>query len=118
MNYQRVVQWLSGPFAALVGLGAARVATLGTHPATAHGVLGGTAFVTTSLVTYAAHHKWLANLAKWWELSGVTDPASQASLEPPPAVDSTPPATGQSVNPIDLDILRAQLRAQGIEPNA
>lgn len=78
--YERIVQWAAGPIA----IGAGYVATLaeahlgvlnsiglGGHSgeaSIAKGIVVAATFAVGSLVTYAAHHKWLDNLPKFWSL--------------------------------------------------
>lgn len=74
MIYDRVVQWVAGPFAVVVGgLATKMVANwnfLGQiglgRSTTAHYVTDCVVFIVSSGVTYLAHHKWLDNLSKWW----------------------------------------------------
>lgn len=75
-NYERFVQWVSGPVSALVGFGTTELVThcgiLGTiargHEADiSRGIVQAITFGTTTLATFAAHHKWLDNASKWWD---------------------------------------------------
>lgn len=73
--YERIVQWTAGPIAIVAGwlatLLTSHLSFLGKgvsgHSQVAHAIVGGLTFVVGAGVTYAAHHKWLDNLTKWWE---------------------------------------------------
>lgn len=129
MNYQRVVQWLAGPFAAVIGVLAtkavAHLSFLGSaglqQSAVAHGIVTGSVFISTALVTYASHQKWMTNLAKWWETSGITAPAAPTVDDvPPPATDVSgfSSLVIKAAPQTPADKLRAQLTAAGIKPDA
>lgn len=72
--YERIVQWTAGPIAIIAGWGAtlltSHLSFLGKgvtgHSQVAHAIVGGLTFLVGAGVTYAAHHKWLDNLSKWW----------------------------------------------------
>lgn len=76
--YERIIQWVAGPASAASGW----VATVVVNHAQFAGSLGltqqgiskalfnGIVFGVSAVVTYAGHHKWLSNAAKWWESQG------------------------------------------------
>lgn len=87
--YERIIQWSAGPVSTASGLLAKVIAGNGpSHSPVASAIYQIGIFGVTTLVTYAAHHKWLSNLPKWW-------------------VTPKPTAT---------DTLRAQLVAMGATP--
>lgn len=136
MNYERIIQWVSGPFAVLVGAVATKlVASQGallsavgvSQKSAAHTVTAGVVFAVSAGVTYAGHHKWLTNAAKWWSNSGLTLPSVLESTGTPPATSGnsvtsgpTDPVTGiqspAGVLSPAAEQLRAQLREAGITP--
>ena len=62
--YERLIAWFAGPLAA----GIAFLATEVVHSEISHEqALNVATFVTTAIVTYAGQHKWMTNLAKWWD---------------------------------------------------
>lgn len=119
MTYERVIQWTAGPFAMAVGVAATKLVEHLTFlgqvglqkSAVAHGIVVVVVFGVTTLVTYAAHHKWLTNLAKWWDASGVTDPAVS---EPGPSA----PADTAATESAEITTLREQITNAGMTPNA
>ena len=75
-NYERFVQWVSGPVAGAAGYGALQlISHTGVLNDMAHGhdsdialaITKSVAFGGTALATFAMHHKWLDNAAKWWD---------------------------------------------------
>jgi hypothetical protein len=87
MPYERIVQWAAGPTAAIAGWLATQLVTnvhlfgdlgLGKDQL-AHAIFAAVTFAITALLTYAAHQKWLTNLVKWWEVSGVAQPSGAPS---------------------------------------
>lgn len=124
--YERIVQWVAGPFAAVVGVLATKAVThmsfLGNaglqQSSVAHGITDGSVFVATALVTYAGHQKWLTNLAKWWDAAA--NPATPVALPPPTAVSVPTDTSGlpPTISPTTTDILRTQLLSAGIKPGA
>jgi hypothetical protein len=72
--YERWVQWLAGPVSIIAGYLATQLTThiglfgnLGiTKDQTARAIVTVGTFSVAALVTYAGHHKWLANLPLWW----------------------------------------------------
>lgn len=111
--YERIVQWAAGPVSVCAGVAATKLTEhltfLGqvglSHNAIAHAIVAAMTFAIGAGVTYAAHHKWLENLAKWWVASGVTPPAV---LQP-----STQPEDPSTVT---ANALRAQVRSLGGTP--
>jgi hypothetical protein len=116
MPYERIVQWTAGPVAAISGWLATQLITnvklFGTlglgRDQLAHAILAGLTFSVTALVTYAAHQKWLTNLVKWWEASGVAQPSGAAPGTPQsgPVVTvngHAPAAPGQLSNVVNGD---------------
>jgi hypothetical protein len=68
VNYQRLTQWLAGPVAIIAGLLAKLLAGNGpSHKPVMDSIYQLGVFAVGALVTYMAHHKWLTNLAKWWD---------------------------------------------------
>ena len=73
--YERIVAWSAGPVSILAGYLASQLTThiglfgnLGvTKDQTARAIVTVGTFGIGALCTYAAHHKWLGNLPKWWE---------------------------------------------------
>lgn len=73
--YERIVQWTAGPIAVVAGwLSTVLVANVGVvgelglnQNKVASGIVAAVTFVVSTGVTYAAHHKWLSNLPKWWD---------------------------------------------------
>lgn len=139
MNYERIIQWVSGPFAVLVGGVATKlVASQGallsavgvSQKSAAHTVTAGVVFAVSAGVTYAGHHKFLTNAAKWWANSGLTLPSVLESSSAPPT-SNTSGNSGVGVPPSmttmadhavaaqsAADQLRAQLREAGMTPEA
>lgn len=113
VNYERIVQWVAGPFAMATGVAATKLVEhltfLGQvglkQSAVAHAIVVAVTFGVTTLVTYAAHHKWLSNLAKWWTVA--------PSVSATPVVSNTPSADASRA-----DALRAQVRSMGGVPGA
>ena len=72
--YERIIQWVAGPVSALSGLAAVFVVNQFHIFGPAYkGVVASVIYnvgiyAVTAGVTYAAHHKWLANLPHWWSL--------------------------------------------------
>lgn len=75
--YERIVQWTAGPIAILAGWAATYAEvhfkildSLGLgrskEAAISKAIIVGLTYVTSTVVTYAAHHKWLDNLSKFW----------------------------------------------------
>lgn len=133
MNYERIVQWVSGPFAVFIGGLAAKWVThwgflgsLGLPPTgVARAITAAVVFLAASAVTYLGHHKWLTNAAKWWEHSGLTLPSVLESASVPSnsttgdTVTTLPP--GGTTVPLGVaspaaEQLRAQLREAGLTP--
>lgn len=75
--YERIIQWVSGPFAVFIGgLAAKWVSSWGflgqlglTTDQTAKAITAAVVFVIATGVTILAHQKWMTNLAKWWEVN-------------------------------------------------
>lgn len=72
--YNRIVQWTAGPVSVGAGWLAEQLSThvdlgaVGTNKAAvATEIVKGATFAIGAAVTYAAHHKWLDNAAKWVE---------------------------------------------------
>lgn len=126
MNYQKLTQWISGPFSVFIGGLATKLvvphgallSSLGLSvKGTAQGITAGAVFVASTAVTYAGHHKYLTNVAKWWESSGLTLPAvSESGPAPEATVTTVAPVNGPGVS--TADTLRDQLSAHGIKPVA
>jgi hypothetical protein len=138
ISYERIVQWISGPFAVFIGGLAAKwvsswgfLGALGLPPTgVARAITGAVVFTAASAVTYLGHHKWLTNAAKWWEHSGLTLPSVLESASTPPT-NGNGSTSGTGVPPsmttmadhavaaqTAADQLRAQLREAGITPEA
>jgi hypothetical protein len=74
MPYERIVQWVAGPTAIVAGWAstwlinhAGVITTAGfSKSELAKGIADAITFTVGAGVTYAAHHKWLTNLAKYW----------------------------------------------------
>jgi hypothetical protein len=124
MPYERIVQWLAGPTAAVAGWLATQLVNhvnvfgaLGlSRDQVARAIVDAMTFAVTALVTYAAHQKWLDNLPKWWAVSGLTEPACIT----PSDVKQVPPLPAP-VDPGSADevaILRHQLQSAGLTPEA
>jgi hypothetical protein len=102
--YERLIVWLAGPISILAGWVATalvtRVGILGDlglgHDQIAHGIVTAVTFTVGAALTYAAHHKWLTNLPKWWDLSGLTVPAAAADE---PDLSSTRDTVGLDAGP-------------------
>lgn len=130
MTYERIIQWVSGPFSIAVGgvatkLIAAHGALLSSFglsvKGTAQAIAGVVVFLVSAGVTYAGHHKWLTNAAKWWEHSGLTLPSALESASTPSTTGNSGTSGGAPVallSPNAADQLRAQLREAGITPEA
>lgn len=134
MNYERIIQWVSGPFSVAVGGVATKLvaahggllSAVGANPkSAAHTVTEGVVFATSAAVTYAGHHKWLDNAAKWWEKSGLTLPSVLTGDTPPPDTTDTtgtPAGTVPAMHAVvaldNAEKLREQLRAAGMTPEA
>lgn len=142
--YERIVQWTAGPISIVAGwlatqltlhagilgsLGlsgnASAIVRAGSHLAVvpgstgtatiAHAIVVALTFITGTAVTYAAHHKWLSNLSKWWESSGLLAPAIS---EPAPgnfAPDSPDYAPG---SPDFADAITAHHATQASQASA
>lgn len=93
--YERIVAWAAGPVSAGAGLLTAWLATklgiVAAHQsAVQHDLTAGGIFVVTAAVSYAAHHKWLDNLAKWWTKTPFTGGfVAGTSAVPPPSPTTT-----------------------------
>jgi hypothetical protein len=76
--YERIVQWTAGPISIVAGyLGTQLTTHIGifgslgiSKDQTARAIVTVGTFGVGALVTYAAHHKWLGNLPKWWDTIG------------------------------------------------
>lgn len=76
--YERVVAFAAGPIAIIAGwLGTQLTAHIGlfgslgvTKDQTARAIVTVGTFGVGAICTYAAHHKWLGNLPKWWDTIG------------------------------------------------
>ncbi len=72
--YERFIQWTAGPIAILAGWAATQltqhVGLLGGfglgHDQIAHAIVVAVTFAVGTGVTYAAHHKYITNVANWW----------------------------------------------------
>lgn len=69
--YERVTQWLAGPISILAGWASTLIVQHATNlgvskDQVASAIVTATTFATGAILTYAAHHKWLTNLPKWW----------------------------------------------------
>lgn len=108
LPYERIVQWAAGPIAILAGWAATQitqhVGLLGGfglgHDQIAHAIVTSVTFAVGAGVTYAAHHKWLTNLARYWETESWAPPLPHAKIEPQPArlspmVGSTAPTADE-----------------------
>ncbi len=107
ISYNRIIQWVSGPFSVLIGGIAVKMVnnwnflgSIGLGKATtAHAIADGTVFAVSSGVTYLAHHKWLDNAARWWEtqvgtplpLTGPDATAAWPTLVSPVSPDNPDP---------------------------
>lgn len=70
--YERLIAWAAGPLSSLIGI----LATSVVHSSISKNAAVDVAtFVLSSGVTYAAHHKWLSNVPKWWShVENVVEP--------------------------------------------
>jgi hypothetical protein len=119
--YERIVQWVSGPISGAVGYGVTELVTHcgvlgsaanGHQAAITNTVVKATTFGITTLVTYAAHHKWLDNAAKWWDSN-----AAQAERAVVTGTGSSP-GVGiaiSDVNRMVQEILTGQAAAENIQ---
>lgn len=91
ISYDRVVQWISGPIAGAVGYGFSELVThVGIVGEIAKGhdadiskaIVQATTFGVGTLVTYAAHHKWMDNIAKWWNSDAAKAESVVAKVDP------------------------------------
>ena len=77
--YERIVQWAAGPISIIAGyLGTQLTTHIGlfgslgiSKDQTARAIVTVGTFGVGTLVTYAAHHKWLSNVPKWWDTVAV-----------------------------------------------
>lgn len=87
--YERLVATLAGPLATGIGL----VATAIVHQNVSHdSALNVATFAVSAAVTYAAHHKWLDNVPKWWahvDTVGNQISADISDLDVPPDLVAT-----------------------------
>lgn len=84
--YERLIQWLAGPLAALIAFGATEL----VHSTISHSAaLNLSTFVATAFVTYLAHHKWLDNLPKWWSATIPEALSEELPQSVPSAVSDT-----------------------------
>lgn len=116
--YERIIQWVAGPFSVLVGLLATKLVTnlnwlgqLGLQKsAVAHAIVVGVVFLVSAAVTYLAHAKWMSNLVQWW---------NKMETNPNPNPSSLASATEVGPGTVDTaNKLRAQLLAAGKTPVA
>ena len=122
MPYERIIQWAAGPIAVIAGWLATQLVnhvnifgSLGfSKDQVAKGLFDAVTFAVAALVTYAAHHKWLTNLPKWWDHSGLgapsgLEPSGNAAIVPEYESNGHAPALGQQIATLqnELDQLRA-----------
>lgn len=115
MNYQRLVQWSAGPIAIIAGWLATTLvnnvpvfgALHASRNSIAHAIVIASTFIVSTGVTYAAHHKWLTNLAAWWVKSGIALPAGAFDAPAEPVSPAPAPPPPPSLN---LNDLREQLK--------
>lgn len=87
--YERIIQWSAGPISTVSGYLATLLVTkvhfLGNlhldKANTGAEIAKGLTFAVATGVTYAAHHKWLDNLAKWWGTSPEVIVKPESSLK-------------------------------------
>lgn len=112
--YERIVQWAAGPTAIVAGYLATQlelhvglINELGlSSDSLAKAITASVTFAVGAGVTYAAHHKWLTNLAHWWTSGGsVPLPAvlTGAEVAPTPVADAPMPPPGFKLVPLDPD---------------
>lgn len=108
MNYQKLVQWTSGPVAIVAGLIASKLVTntsflghagLGKSQV-AHAIVILGSFAVGAVVTYLGHHKTLDNINKVLTTFGTHEPVA-LPVPPQPVIEAR---------------LRAQLVNAGLKP--
>jgi hypothetical protein len=121
--YERIVQWTAGPVAVVAGWGAtwleANVGILNQFPKTgvAKGITEAVTFLVGAGVTYAAHHKWLDNLSKWWSV--LPRPAvlgAGGALPPSSPEDIAAEVTSEIARMTMQDHAATQLQQEGASP--
>ena len=74
--YERFVAFIAGPLSGAIGFGVTELVThcgvlneiaKGHEADISRSIVQATTFGVTTLVSYAAHHQWMSNLAKWWD---------------------------------------------------
>lgn len=119
--YERIVQWVAGPLAGAVGFGFTELVThVGVLSTITNGhganiskaIVQAVTFLTTAGATYAAHHKWLDNLAVWWGSEGGK---AEAAIKTVTANDPGVSAAIGDVNAMVNEILTGQAAAEQIQ---
>jgi hypothetical protein len=84
--YERIIQWVAGPFAVLIGgLAAKWVSSWGflgqlglKSDSVAKGITAAVVFAVATGATILVHQKWMTNLAHWWVVN--TAPPDQPKM--------------------------------------